>query len=1128
MPDSFEGKSAEKNVLPGRFIFPTAGWVSLLLFGCLVFAQEDESPVAPLPTETVESESTPPQNGQTPTVPARIDSLLPNEYWLPDDDGRLRAILGFPYEEFVELYRQKENLTGRTQPPRFSLQRVSIVGRAEARVAALTVVIDIVVNSDEWVRVPLRFDRAMLREPVVYKGPGEQFTHFEGPDKGYVSWIRGDGEQPRQLTLKLAVPVTSTGRKHGLKMAVPRAAVSELKLTVPLADVVAEATDGVTLSPPVAGGEGTTELTALGPGGDFSLSWYQQADQSTEIPTVLEAVGTIFARLDGAGVQTETMLTVRSIAGSFDRFQVRLPKGAEWVSRETPDYEVVTAEDQVVEIRRSEKNSKPLEVHLVTRRTHDPSKPEEWLELAGFEVLGAARQSGHLAVAATRDWQVIWRPNFGIRQVDQLPEALQHEEVVAGFQYLSQPCSLAARAVVRKTRSSVEPEYLLLVDADRVRLRATLNYTVRGTETSVLDVVVPPGWEFDAAGPANLVAVDGVAMIDSDLLSIPLLQPTGGQIQLKIDAHWPIPEGAQSLVIPLPQPQVDVPGPATVIVLPADDVELVPKDELMPGFVRGRLELPEDMPSRQQEPLTYRAESAKPVFAADYRIHSQQIEVKVLSRIRLQPTGANAEQTLTYTIRYKPTDHLLVDVPSALAGLQGLEFLHDDQRLPQTNVSGATAETNSSGSTQKRIDLGEAHIGRHTLRVRYPIALAKLKAESFTDLAIPLVMPADGDLTDNRVEVIASPSIELETRGGPWTVAPADSLDRNSGIALGLLAKQRTEQVKLAARLGDNNLSGTTVVKRAWIQTWLTASRSTSGGTRQDRAVFLFTSTQKQLRLSLPGGVAVDEIEILLDRERVTGRPTGDGQLLINLPADANHRDHVLEVSLHAAERPARGQMTLEVPSLGPDVWVRRLYWQLVLPSNEHVFVSPEGFTSEYTWDFNGYAWGRKPLLGESELADWVTGYNEAGNSVHPGANQYLFSSLGPVEKCELRTADRTWIVLCASGAALVLGLLLIYVPMSRHPATLLATAMILLCVGMLYPEPTLLVAQAASLGLALTLIAGLLQRSVARRRRGTIMTEASSSIMDTGSTQTQYPPPLSGGPISTQSTTIPPPDAEP
>ena len=94
-------------------------------------------------------------------------------------------------------------------------------------------------------------------------------------------------------------------------------------------------------------------------------------------------------------------------------------------------------------------------------------------------------------------------------------------------------------------------------------------------------------------------------------------------------------------------------------------------------------------------------------------------------------------------------------------------------------------------------------------------------------------------------------------------------------------------------------------------------------------------------------------------------------------------------------------------------------------------------------------------------------------------ANLYLFSTLGNVQQAELHTAGRTWIVLWASGAALVAGLLLIYVPASRHPATLLVVGIVLLAAGLIAPEPTLLLAQAASLGLALTLLAGLLERGV-------------------------------------------------
>jgi len=109
---------------------------------------------------------------------------------------------------------------------------------------------------------------------------------------------------------------------------------------------------------------------------------------------------------------------------------------------------------------------------------------------------------------------------------------------------------------------------------------------------------------------------------------------------------------------------------------------------------------------------------------------------------------------------------------------------------------------------------------------------------------------------------------------------------------------------------------------------------------------------------------------------------------------------------------------------------------------------------------------------------------------------------------------------LIASWAALVAGLLLIYVPRSRHPGTLLVVGIVLLCVGQLWPEPTVLFAQAAGLGLALTLLAGLLERGVARRRRVVLFPEPGSAELEKGSSDTLYQP---RGPGPGPSETTPP-----
>ena len=85
----------------------------------------------------------------------------------------------------------------------------------------------------------------------------------------------------------------------------------------------------------------------------------------------------------------------------------------------------------------------------------------------------------------------------------------------------------------------------------------------------------------------------------------------------------------------------------------------------------------------------------------------------------------------------------------------------------------------------------------------------------------------------------------------------------------------------------------------------------------------------------------------------------------------------------------------------------------------------------------------------------------------------------------------------------------------------------------MLYPEPTLLFAQAVILGLALTLVAGLLERSVARRRRRIAQfPEPSGLALQQAGVPPSHRVAAPGGQGSTQSApaivSLPNPDANP
>jgi len=265
--------------------------------------------------------------------------------------------------------------------------------------------------------------------------------------------------------------------------------------------------------------------------------------------------------------------------------------------------------------------------------------------------------------------------------------------------------------------------------------------------------------------------------------------------------------------------------------------------------------------------------------------------------------------------------------------------------------------------------------------------------------------------------------------------------------------------------------------------------------------VMRVSTTQKNLDFVVPAGVNPAEVELWLDGKRTAGQSTPDGHLIVPLAAADGVSQHELEaIYQFPGPRPEAGRMSLELPRLGRGAWVHRLYWQLVLPSNEQVMVVPADFTGEFRWGWNGLFWGRIPVLEQPQLEAWCGGRHVL--EVPADTNRYLFSTLGNVTRCELRTGYRVFIVLAASGAALVFGLLLIYVPAARHPATLLVGAVWLGACAFLYPEATLLVAQAASLGVLLSLVAAVMQRGVVRRQRAPAR-EISSSILERGSSAT-------------------------
>jgi len=228
-------------------------------------------------------------------------------------------------------------------------------------------------------------------------------------------------------------------------------------------------------------------------------------------------------------------------------------------------------------------------------------------------------------------------------------------------------------------------------------------------------------------------------------------------------------------------------------------------------------------------------------------------------------------------------------------------------------------------------------------------------------------------------------------------------------------------------------------------------------------------------------------------------------------------REYLVEFRYFFTRPPVlSGGEPLAAPRFTSDVRVGRTYWQLVLPRDRHLISGPDGYINEYAWTWNGWCFVRRPLLEQANLEEWM----RAGRSapLPLGTNRYLFSSMQGLPPQQFQVIGRWQIVLCASAAALVGGLLLLYVPACRRPPALFVAGLAGLTLAALYPDPAALFLQAASLGLVLALVAIVLRRAVVGTPRPpSLGRRSASSIVRRTSPSSRQRPPLVGSAASTE-----------
>ena len=172
-------------------------------------------------------------------------------------------------------------------------------------------------------------------------------------------------------------------------------------------------------------------------------------------------------------------------------------------------------------------------------------------------------------------------------------------------------------------------------------------------------------------------------------------------------------------------------------------------------------------------------------------------------------------------------------------------------------------------------------------------------------------------------------------------------------------------------------------------------------------------------------------------------------------------------------------RLTLVPPEFAAGVQQRRFYWEVHLPSGQHVVVPPRRWTAQQRWDWGSLGLERRPLVPRNALASWVRA--NAGQESDVGqdavdtglvSHRALYSGVGSPGIETLWMAATWLLVLAVSGPVLAIGLVMVYLRVARSAWLVIGVASVLTVLAAVWPGLAPMLVQGALPGVGLALMA--------------------------------------------------------
>ena len=1019
-----------------------------------------------------------------------LESVLPPPSFRYLYDKKTNEPVAVPYDVTLEdLLKAKaggdKNSAG---PKAATITAISIDGVADEDRATLKVAFTIrLLKADQYVSVPLYLNEAVLVQPPVYSGYGEE-SPFEkkDPEYGFVWWFRGRGRHDLELTV--SVPLKKQLPSRRLVLSLPPSPISRAKLILPSPSLTTKASREQTILEVTPTRDAKSLVDAIDLGTRFDLTW-NPAVEVKPSEASLESQTIIRAQIEPDQVVLRAEQQVKSLQGLFDKFNVRLPSATEQFKLDDPErlsYKSDAKNPNLIAITLKEKSNSVQLFWTVNL----PTKSRVLL-LYGFLVEGAKNESvrkqvGRIGLSIAEGMRLSSEPsdpNILRINAGEFPATLG--PVLRAYQFLGQPFKLTTKFDEVKPYFQVKPQFVLKASAQQLEIDGVFEYRV--DRDSLNEVVLSwpelktEGWNIESVDEPGVV--ESHTIDDKGQIIVRLVKHQQGGFAVHLRATRPLKAG-EEMTLTLPRPKsASRLSPTSLILANADNVEteLTSRGEtfmqLLPSL---NLELPESV--RGRKVTAYRVDTDEQRFSLRVTPQKQRIRTEALVEARWQDNQFQLVQHLVYDVSYERLSQIRVALPPALEPERIRFFTSRDVELTSEVLA-----TPPNAPRQILLKLGEGHLGRFEIQARYSVPFAKDSAfDTDSEVSLPILGSSDETFSEVRVSLVQSEWFDAEPVSSELWKPQFSRQEAWQWLADGSPSSMPLKLVQSTHATGKGSISHA-----------LITAQVDESGQGIVKAQFRVTTRSTALPVVLPATASLTRFywdETLLQGRDFVESPAESRKYTLQIPEASDKlgsAEHLLTIEYQDRFSSVLGwsqRLEIRPPTLPRCLWDGTVIWQTIMPKGQHLFTYPASATPRFHWRRNGIFWGRKSDYTPQYLTQWV-----APSAVKPhedetlalpesSTNRYAFVQFGSPQTLVFQTMNSSMVLFFGAGFSLAVGFVLLRLVVLRHVMTVLLLGLLVAIFGLWYSAPLELLVQPMIAGLIFPATAVLLDSWIRRR----------------------------------------------